>query len=361
MNPRRTGVSDLPLHHGSAPPWLFQRMKALAREVIGVIVSEYGTDELLRKLSDPFWFQAFGCALGFDWHSSGLTTTVCGAIKEAVRGLELEYGICVSGGKGATSRKTPGEIERHCELLSLEPDSLVYSSRMSAKVDSAALQDGYRIYHHTFVFNPAGRWTVIQQGMNTDNGMARRYHWLGEKVDDFVCEPHAAVCCDGRGDTLNMVALESSGARDVSTRVAGQRPEAVLSDIERMRSLSLPARHELLVSDINPGRLRSILLSTYERQPEDFATLLAMRGVGPKTVRALSLVSELVHGEPVSARDPARFSFAHGGKDGHPHPVDRPTYDATIDYLSEALRQARLDRSEKLEAFRRLSKWGGGD
>ncbi len=361
MTARRTGTSDLPLHYGGAPPWLFSRMKALARGIIGVLVSEYGAEELLRRLSDPFWFQAFGCVLGFDWHSSGLTTTVCGAVKEAVRGREADFGIYVAGGKGATSRKTPQEIERHCERLALEPDGLVYSSRMSAKVDSAAVQDDYQIYHHTFVFTPAGRWAVIQQGMNTGNGLARRYHWLGERVDDFVREPHAAVCCDGRGTILNMVADESAGARVTSARVAGQSPELVLSDIERMQALRLPARHRLLVSDINPARLRTTLLATYERQPEDFAVLLAMRGVGPRTVRALALVSELVHGEAASTRDPARFSFAHGGKDGHPYPVDRATYDATIDYLSSALRQSRVDRSEKLAAFRRLSHWCRGD
>ncbi len=331
-------------------------MKGLAREVICVIASEYDTAEFLRRISDPYWFQAFGCVLGFDWHSSGVTTTVCGAVKEAVRGLEDDLGLYVAGGKGAASRMTPGEIERWCERLGRDPAGLVNSSRMSAKVDSAAVQDGYQIYHHLFLFTREGSWGVVQQGMNTDNRLARRYHWLGERVDDFVCEPHSAVCCDARGRTLNLVAAESAGSRETSAGLARERPELIIADIDRMQSLALPRRHEVLVSDINPDRLKSILLSTYESQPGSFRELLGMKGVGPKTIRALALVSELVYGEAPSTRDPARFSFAHGGKDGYPYPVDRATYDASVEFLADALRHARVDRSEKLEAFRRLHK-----
>jgi len=209
----RTGVADLPLHYGKAPPWLFKRMSRLARAVAVVTVEEFGTAELLRRLSDPFWFQAFGCVLGFDWHSSGLTTTACGALKEGLRGLERDLGLVVAGGKGATSRKTPQEIEAWGEHLAADPADLVFASRMSAKVDSAALQDGYQIYHHTFVFDNQGRWCVVQQGMNTETRYARRYHWLGEGVSDFVCEPHAAICCDNQSTVLNMVAQESDTAR----------------------------------------------------------------------------------------------------------------------------------------------------
>lgn len=352
---RRTGTSDLPLHYGKAPPWLFERMKELAREIILVVASEYDTGEFLKRVSDPCWFQAFGCVLGFDWHSSGVTTTVCGAVKEAVRGLETDLGLYVAGGKGGRSRRTPEEIEGWCGRIGVDPAGLVYSSRMSAKVDSSALQDGYQVYHHSFFFTGEGDWSVVQQGMNPSNRMARRYHWLGERIDDFVCEPHAGVCCDSLGEVLNLVAAESGDARDVSTSVSRERPEKVISDIDRMQSLDLPARHEVLVSDINPQRLRSILLSTYQRQPEDFERLLGMRGVGPKTIRALALVSELVHGAEASRKDPARYSFAHGGKDGHPYPVDRETYDLSIEFLSRALTQARLGRTEKIKAFRRLA------
>ncbi len=357
---RKTGSSDLPLHYGRAPAWLFERMRSLAREILQVIAGEYGSEEFIRRLSDPYWFQALGCVLGFDWHSSGVTTTVCGAIKEAARGLEDDLNLYVAGGKGAASRKTPQEIERSCERIGLDPAGLIYSSRMSAKVDSAAVQDEYQIYHHFFLFTRQGSWGVIQQGMNTENRFARRYHWLGDEVNDFVCEPHSGICCDSRGETLNMVAGESGGARDTVAGVSREKPEAIISDIIRMRELELPRRHEVLLSDINPERLRSILLSTYERQPADFERLLGMRGVGAKTVRALALISELVHGEAPSMRDPARYSFAHGGKDGYPYPVDRSTYDESIEFLSTALRQARIGRSEKLGAFKRLQELSGG-
>ena len=350
----RTGASDLPLHYGTAPAWLFERMKSLGREIIGVIVSEYDSGEFIRRLSDPFWFQAFGCVLGFDWHSSGLTTTVCGAIKEAVKGLEPDLGLFVAGGKGARSRRTPAEIELWGERLGLDPAGLVYASRMSAKVDSAAVQDGYQIYHHMFVFTGGGDWGVVQQGMNTENRLARRYHWLSESLSDFVCEPHKAVCCDGRGETLNMVARESTGARETSAGMAREKPEDVVRDMKGIQSLALPGRHEVTFADINPDRLRSILPKTYEEQPVDFERMLAMKGLGPKTVRALALVSELIYGEAPSRRDPARYSFAHGGKDGHPYPVDRRTYDSSIEFISDALEQVRVDRSEKMAAFRRL-------
>jgi hypothetical protein len=356
----RTGTSDLPLHYGTAPAWLFERMRNLGREIIEVVVSEYGPGEVIRRLSDPYWFQAFGCVLGFDWHSSGLTTTVCGAIKEAVKGLETDLDLFVAGGKGARSRKTPVEIEHWGERLCLDPAGLVYASRMSAKVDSAAVQDGYQIYHHMFIFTGGGDWGVVQQGMNTENRLARRYHWLGESLIDFVCEPHEAVCCDGRGETLNMVARESGGARETSAGVAREKPEEVVREMRSILSLELPRRHEVRPTDLNPDRLYSILLKTYEEQPADFERMLAMKGVGPKTVRALALVSELIYGEAASRRDPARYSFAHGGKDGHPYPVDRHTYDSSIRFLSDALRQARVDRSEKMEAFRRLHLLSGG-
>jgi len=351
---RRTGTSDLPLHYGKAPTWLFERMKMLAREIVLVVVGDHGPEEMLARLSDPYWFQALGCVLGFDWHSSGVTTTVCGAIKEAVAGLESELGLYVAGGKGARSRKTPQEIEVVSERIGLDPVPLVYASRMSAKVDSAGVQDGYHIYHHIFVFTGSGRWGVIQQGMNTDTRLARRYHWLGDSVEDFVCEPHAAICCEGRGETLNMVSSESGEAREVSAGLAREAPGKVLGEMARLRELAMPNRHELLVEDISPDRLKSILLSTYERQPRDFEQMLGMKGVGAKTVRALALVSELVYGAPASRNDPARYSFAHGGKDGYPYPVDRPAYDASIEFLSDALRESKVGREEKMKAFRRL-------
>jgi hypothetical protein len=346
---------QLPLHYGAAPRWLFQRMTRLARQVTLVIVEEFGPHEVLAKLSDPLWFQAFGCVLGFDWHSSGVTTTVCGALKEGLRGLEKDSGLFVAGGKGKTSRKTPQELELFGDRFGFEPAGLVYASRMAAKVDSAALQDGYQLYHHTFVFSGDGAWTVIQQGMNETTRWARRYHWLSSAVDDFVCEPHKAICSDGRGVVLNMVAEESDRCRDLSAELAGQNPDKLVGELKRLQTLELPQRHHLEVSDIHPDKLAKIFLKTYERQPEDFERLLGMEGVGAKTIRALALVSELVYGAKASVRDPARFSFAHGGKDGHPYPVDRRTYDRSIEALRSAVERAKLGQREKLEALRRLA------
>jgi hypothetical protein len=353
----RTGTANLPLHYGRAPRWLFERMTSLAGEIATAIVEEQGTAELLRRLSDPFWFQSLGCVLGFDWHSSGLTTTACGALKEGLRGRQQELGIFVAGGKGATSRRTPQEIEKAGPSLSVGPEGLIYASRMAAKVDSAALQDGYQIYHHTFVFDCAGMWCVIQQGMNTSTRYARRYHWLGEGVQDFVCEPHAAICCDQEGEVLNMVARESEDARRASALISHERPDVLINELRALQRLELPAHHEVRLAEVHPDRLRGIFLKTYEQQPSGFEALLGMQGVGAKTIRALSLVSELVYGSAPSFQDPVRYSFAHGGKDGHPYPVDRTNYDRTIAMLEQALERARVGDRERLSALRRLASW----
>ncbi len=319
------------------------------------IVAEFGPEEMLRRLSDPFWFQGLGCVLGFDWHSSGVTTTVCGALKQGTKGMENELGLYIAGGKGKTSRQTPAQITRYSEIISRDPAPLVYASRMSAKVDSCAVQDGYQLYHHTFLFTTKGDWAVIQQGMNERNRYARRYHWLGEGVVDFVCEPHAAICSQGFGSTLNMVAAESEGARAVVAQVASEEsPENLVKELNKWKSLDLPSHHYLSLQDLHPDRLEKIFLHTYERKPECFESLMGMPGVGPKTVRALSLISELVWGVAPSFRDPARYSFAHGGKDGIPYPVDRKTYDQSVDILARAVRKAKLGNREEMEALRRL-------
>jgi hypothetical protein len=355
--PKRTGIANLPLHHGKAPRWLFDRMVLLAREITIAIVSDSGPEEMLRRLSHPYWFQAFGCILGFDWHSSGVTTTLCGALKEALKGMECDLGLFVAGGKGRTSRQTPAEIERWGEQISLNSSPLVYASRMSAKVDSSAVQDGYQLYHHTFLFTPRGSWTVIQQGMNEANRYARRYHWLGETVTDFVNEPHSAILSEARGQTLNLTASESEPARTTITGIATEeKPEKVISELKRLKTLNLPSHHQIFTSDLHPDSLSKIILSTYERQPRDFEQLLGLSGVGPKTIRALSLISELVHGVEPSYRDPARYSFAHGGKDGIPYPVDRQTYNQSIELLSRAINRTKIGLSEKQKAFHRLNR-----
>jgi len=353
----RTGIANLPLHYGRVPPWLFQRMVKLAREITLFIVTEFGAEEMLRRMSDPYWFQAFGCVLGYDWHSSGVTTTLCGALKEGLKGLEKEIGLFVAGGKGRTSRRTPAEIENFGSAISADPDHLIYASRMAAKVDNSALQDGYQLYHHTFLFTNQGRWAVVQQGMNEVNRYARRYHWLGEAVTDFVCEPHAAICSQGRGEALNLVASESAPARATITSIATEQPsEGILSDMKRLKTLDLPPRHSLSFQDIHPDRLSKGLFLIHERQPKGFEELLSLEGVGAKTLRALSLISELVYGVPASFRDPARYSFAHGGKDGHPFPVDRQTYDRSIELLAQGVSKARVDHTEKKTALSRLSR-----
>jgi uncharacterized protein len=350
----KVGTADLPLHYGKAPSWLFQRMKTLAREIAIVITTEFGPEEFLRKISDPFWFQALGCTLGFDWHSSGVTTTVCGALKEGIKGIENEIGVFIAGGKGSASRKTPLEIEVFCNSLSRNPEDLVYASKMSAKVDSSAVQDGYQLYHHCFYFTKEGFWTVVQQGMNETNRFARRYHWLGEKVNNFIIEPHAAVCCDRKAKTLNMVSVDSDDSRKTSTLLTKEKPETLIKHVEKIQTLKLPSNHAVLPKDLNPKYLYKIFTKLYDRKPEDFERLLGMHGVGQKTIRALSLISELIYGHKPSFEDPARYSFAHGGKDGHPYPVDRKNYDSSIEILKDAISHAKIGNRDKMEAIKRL-------
>ena len=360
---KRTGYASLPLHGGKAPAWLFSRMVLLSREILAHVVQEYGAREVLRRLSDPYWFQAFGCVLGFDWHSSGVTTTVCGAVKESLREAGHEWGLFAAGGKGAASKKSPAQIAGACEMLGCDAAALIHASRTAAKVDSAAVQDGYQLYHHVFLFTSSGDWSVVQQGMNGHTSTARRYHWLSEHVTSFVHEPHEAVCCDVRGaalNPLNLVASESEEVRAACTELACLPPETTLRAVEKLPDLRLPARHLLFPElDVDTRYLSKILVKTYERAPEDFETLLGMEGVGPKTLRALALASELIYGTPASTRDPARFAFAVGGKDGIPFPVDRPVYDQTIEILSRAVDRARIDRSERVKAFKRLAQFQG--
>jgi uncharacterized protein len=398
---RRTGVADLPLHHGRAPAWLFQRMRRLAPAVIEAISQDHGPDAVLRRLSDPHWFQAFGCVLGFDWHASGLTTVVCGALKLGLAGREADTGVFVAGGKGATSRRAPAELAEFATRNGLDGDRLAYLSRMTAKVDNTAVQDGFQLYHHSFFVTNGGAWAVVQQGMRQEGTAARRYHWLGERVQALTREPHAAVASNAPPTgVLNLVAAESEAARHAIADLGRAAPEPTLREAGRLcRSLGvdtgqtelfgsparramgppavlpqppgleqgpapqrlvMPARHWIDVRrDLDPRRLASTLISTHQAQPADFEALLALRGVGPKALRALALLAEVTYGAAASTRDPARFSFAHGGKDGHPYPVDRETYDRSVAWLETALHRARLGHADRLDALRRLARWRG--
>ena len=352
---RQTGIAHLPLHGGKAPAWLFQRMVKLGREILRLIIEDYGPEEILKRLADPHWFQSLGCVLGFDWHSSGVTTTVCGALKEGLKGREREFGLVIAGGKGATSRKTPGEILHAGEKFSIarDPDELVYLSRLTAKVDNNALQDGFQLYHHNFFFTLGGSWAVVQQGMN--DRFARRYHWHSEGIESLTIDPHAAICSDLHLDrTLNLVASESLPAQNIITELSREHPEKLTGELRKLQTLALPSHHEITVKDIHPDSIEKILLKTYEAKADDFQTLLAMPGVGAKTLRALSLIAEITYGTPASWKDPVKFSFAHGGKDGHPYPVNREAYDESIEFLRTTLARARLEQTEKDQALKRL-------
>jgi hypothetical protein len=371
-------TAELPLHGGKAPPWLFGRMVEMAGALSTLIVRDSGPQELLRRLSDPFWFQAFGCVLGFDWHSSGVTTTVCGAMKEAARKYGSDMGIAVCGGKGATSRKTPGDIERACTNAGVDAAPLVYASRLSAKVDNTAVQDGYQLYHHAFFFVPGGKnWCVVQQGMNPHKRYARRYHWLSEQMQDFVIEPHAAIACDQREESLNLVAREGAAHQKAIALLGREHPDRILKEIrplltdkplplfDRFESNSaafeadyhLPQRHTITTANIRPDALKKVLIKTYERQAPQFEQLLGEPGIGPQALRSLSLIAEIVYNAPASRRDPAAYSFAHGGKDGHPYEVNRPLYDANLARLRETINQARIGVFDKTKALQSLAEF----
>jgi len=352
---QKTGIAQLPLHGGKAPPWLFQRMVRLGREIVRLIVEDHGPQEILKRVSDPYWFQSLGCVLGFDWHSSGITTTVCGALKEGLRGTEKDLGLVIAGGKGATSRKTPGEIRQAGDNYSLAADAeeLVYLSRLTAKIDNNAIQDGFQLYHHSFFFTLSGAWAVVQQGMN--DRFARRYHWFSEDIRSLTVDPHSAICSNLQFErTLNLVAAESVPAQTVITELSRENPATLMRELRKFQALSLPSRHELLVKDLHPDSIEKILLKTYEAKAADFETLLAMPGVGAKTLRALVLIAELTYGTPASWKDPAKFSFAHGGKDGYPYRVNRRAYDQSIEILRQSVERARLERTEKTNALKRL-------
>jgi len=371
----RTGIATVPLDIGRCPRWLFERMKRLAKAVTFAIVQEFGPEEFLKRISDPIWFQSLGCVIGFDWNSSGLTTTTLGALKEALRGLEDELGIYICGGKGKTSRKTPDEIKMFGLTRGFDfYEKLIYASKITAKVDSCLIQAGFQIYHHNFIFTKDGKFAVVQQGMNTKLQKARRYHWLSLKIQDFTEEPHSGIVSDVRLKPLNLVAKESRENKEISVEMVREEPKTFLRDIKLisekfdslMKQKRLPGFCEMELKDVefyhhpvekekfDLKRLKKTIEKAHFLKPENFEQLLMTEGVGPKTIRALSLVSEIIYGAKPSYEDPARYSFAHGGKDSTPYPVDRTTYDQTLEILEKAIKKAKISSKEKIEAQRRL-------
>jgi uncharacterized protein len=362
---RRTGSADLPLHGGRVPPWLASRMSALGAIITQAIVHHYGRDEFLHRLSHPFWFQSFGAVMGMDWHSSGITTSVIGALKRGLGPLSNELGIHVCGGRGQHSRKTPDELRLLGERIGFDGAKLTRASRLVAKVDSAALQDGFDLYLHGFFVTDDGKWTVVQQGMNGDKKQARRYHWHSEALKSFVDEPHSAIDGPVQGEIVNLTdkRAEISRARQLDL-LENLGPDRIVSELAALTGeapaqallphLIMPAHHDVRSSDVFTRRLHATLSAAAERGPVDFPDLLLAPGVGARTVRSLAMVAEVVHGAPYRFRDPARFSLAHGGKDRHPYAVPIKIYDETIRVMKSAVRNARLGRDEEMQTLKRL-------
>jgi hypothetical protein len=346
-----SGFADLPLHGGRVPPWLSGRMEKLGTAIVESIIYHYGAAEFLSRLSDPFWFQALGCVMGMDWHSSGVTTSVLGALKRGLNPRANDLGIYICGGRGKQSRNTPDELCTVAERRNLNGDALVRTSRLTAKIDNNAIGDGFQIYLHNFILTASGDWAIVQQGMNERTGLARRYHWHSASVRDFTCEPHTGIVGEHEGTILNLVDRRAKPAQDALLEIAAENPEKTIREV---RNLSLPKHHDVRVENVDLKRLGAVLAVSYERQLRDFASLLLLENLGPRTLQSLALIAEVVHGASTRFSDPARFSFALGGKDRHPFPVPLKTYDESLSVLRRSLDAAKLGDTEKIDGFKRL-------
>ena len=351
---KRSGTADLPLHGGRVPQWLAERMTKLGTAITETIIQDYGTSSFLARLSDPFWFQALGAVMGMDWHSSGVTTSVMGALKRGLAPRAGELGIYICGGRGRLSRNTPQELRSIAEQRGFDGEALVRTSRLTARVDNNAIADGFQIYLHSFVVASSGEWAVVQQGLNDRSGMARRYHWHSASVRDFVAEPHTAIVGENQGTIMNLVDAQAKPAQAALLDIAREKPETIL---DAARYLRMPSHHEVRPKNIDLKRLGAVLAVAYERDLRQFAELLLLENLGPRTLQSLALIAEVVHGAPSRFSDPARFSFAHGGKDGHPFPVPLKTYDESLIFLRTSLDAAKLGGREKLDGFRRLDRF----
>lgn len=349
---KRSGTADLPLHYGHVPLWLADRMSKLGFAIVETIAMEFSTSEVISKLSNPFWFQSFGAVMGMDWHSSGITTSVLGALKKSVNPHSKELGIYICGGKGKHSMLTPQELLFVGERTGLDGNDLANCSRLTAKVDNTAIQDGFQLYQHNFIVDNKGQWAVIQQGMNPNSKTARRYHWHSQDLKSFINEPHTFIYGENQGAILNLTAGTAEKSRAGILELSKESPTKIMKE---MQHLSMPSHHDVRMEDVNMKRLGAMLWATHENKPEDFEELLLLKGMGPRALQSLALVSEIIYGTPTRFEDPARFSFAHGGKDGHPFPVPLKIYDETISTLQRAINRAKIGNTDKVDAIRKLS------
>jgi len=348
---KRSGSTDLPLHYGQVPPWLAERMAKLGLAITESILAEYGKAEVIRRMSNPFWFQSLGAVMGMDWHSSGITTSVMGALKKSINPRSKELGIYICGGKGKHSRATPDELLRIADKTGLNGTELVRASKLSAKVDNTAIQDGFQLYLHSFILSSEGDWAVVQQGMCDSTSTARRYHWHSENLKSFVEEPHTAVCGINQGKILNLTANEAAETRTSMLAITDEKPNKMLAEVQK---LVMPSHHDVRAKDVDLKRLGSILWLAQEKKPADFESLLMLEGMGPRTLQSMALVSEVIYGTPSRFSDPARYSFANGGKDGHPFPVPVNVYDETIKVLQKAVEMAKIGNTDKQQAIKAL-------
>jgi uncharacterized protein len=351
---KRSGVADLPLHGGRVPQWLATRMTEMGTAISESVLHHYGPSALLSRLSDPFWFQALGSVMGMDWHSSGITTSVLGALKRGMNPRAHELGIYICGGRGKHSRNTPAELRAIADKTGLDGDALVRTSRLAAKVDNNAIADGFQIYLHGFILTKGGEWAIVQQGMNEGTRLARRYHWHSATVKDFTCEPHSAIVGESEGVIQNLVDERAKPAQGALLAVANDNPQRTLSEVMKMR---MPMHHDVRAKDVDLTRLGAVLAVSHDQRLRDFASLLLLENVGPRTLQTLAMIAEVIHGTPTRFADPARFSFALGGKDRHPFPVPLKTYDESIAVLRRSLDGARVGDTDKLDGMKRLDKF----
>ena len=366
---KRTGHADLPLHVGTVPKWLADRMMQMGTLIVESIIENFGKKEVLVRLSDPLWFQSLGAVMGMDWHSSGITTSVMFALKRGINSRAREFGLCICGGRGKYSRKTPDELQFLADATGLDGTKLINSSKLVTKVDSTAVQDGFQLYMHNFILSSEGDWTVVQQGMNVNTKTARRYHWSSENLRSFIEEPHSGITGENEGLILNLTDRNAKSTRERILSFTKENPDRMISEIKnimkhensiyeinRQRTITMSAHHDVKAEDVNLKRLGAVLATAYEAEPKDFESLLLTQGLGPRTIQSLTLVSEIIYGTPSRFEDPARFSFAHGGKDGHPFPVPLKVYDESIRVLHESIARSKLGYKDKSECIKRLHK-----